>query len=64
MGVLSEYVSDVAYDKALDADFQTVMKSVGFHRPPREVITIIDMERRHRKKIIDGLEERPGETIQ
>ena len=57
MGVLTEYISDKAYDKALDADFQSVMRSVNFHRTPREVLTIRDMERRHIYKVRDGLEE-------
>lgn len=58
IGTLTEYLSDVAYAKVSDADFQTVMRSVGFHRPPREVLTIRDMERHHQRKINAGVEER------
>ncbi len=58
MGRLLEYVSDVSYKKALDGDFHTVMVSVRFHRPPREVITLRDMERYHQRKINEGIEER------
>lgn len=47
LGRLSEYISDIAYSKVSDADFQTVMRSVGFNKTPREVLTILDMERHY-----------------
>lgn len=55
MGLLREYVSEKAYEKALDADFQTVMESVSFNKPPREVLTIRDMEVRHAAVELDVL---------
>lgn len=56
MGRLLEYVSNTAYIKAFDADFQTVMRSVGFNRTPREVLTIRDMERYHSRANLEGRE--------
>lgn len=56
MGKLSEYVSDVAYLKVFDADFQTVMRSVGFHKTPREVLTVRDLEVYHSKRMLEGRE--------
>lgn len=34
--------SHSAYTKCFDADFQTVMKSVGFNGTPREEMTVSD----------------------
>lgn len=56
MGRLLEYVSNTAYIKAFDADFQTVMRSVGFNRTPREVLTILDMERYYVRNTLEGRE--------
>ncbi len=56
MGRLLEYVSDTAYIKVSDADFQTVMKSVGFRSTPREVLTVRDMERYHSRRVLEGRE--------
>lgn len=55
MGRLTVYVSDVAYLKVSDADFQTVMKSVGFHKTPREALTIGDMELFYAKQKAKGV---------
>lgn len=54
MGRLTYYVSDIAYLKVSDADFQTVMKSVGFNRTPREALTVRDMEAFHAKQRLNG----------
>lgn len=53
MGKLLEYVSNTAYLKVFDADFQTVMRSVDFHRTPREVLTIRDMERYYMRRKLE-----------
>lgn len=58
MGRLLEYVSDTAYIKVFDAVFQTVMRSVGFNRTPREVLTILDMERYYVRNTLEGREYR------
>lgn len=56
LGKLKEYVSDIAYLKVFDADFQTVMCSVGFHKTPREVLTVRDLEVYHNKRNLEGRE--------
>lgn len=56
MGRLREYVSDIAYRKVSDGDFESVMKSVDFKKTPRDVITIKDMERFYNNKKLSGVE--------
>lgn len=51
------YLSDVAYRRVSDADFDAVMKSVDFKVTPRDVITVRDMERFHLNKVNNGVEE-------
>lgn len=41
--------SPIVLMKSLDADFDTVMKSVAFSTTPREVVTIEDMQELHAK---------------
>ena len=48
------YVSNAAYEKALDADFQTVMENAGFWETPREILTVNDMIKWSRKKEVSN----------
>ena len=54
MGKMTEYFSDGAYNRVSDADFQTVLRGVGFRRTPREVLTVGDMERYWAKRRLQG----------
>lgn len=49
------YISDVAYRRVSDADFDAVMKSVNFKTTPRDVLTIRDMERFHMRKVLNEM---------
>lgn len=40
-------LSEAVVNKTFDADFQTVMKSVGFVDTPREVLSVKDVEKYH-----------------
>lgn len=53
MGKLMEYFSDGAYNRVSDADFQTVLRGVGFQRTPRESLTVVDMERYWAKRRLE-----------
>ena len=43
-------VSPVVLKKSLDADFHSIMKSVNFAEPPREVITIKQMQAHYNRE--------------
>lgn len=52
--VKSKSLPPAVLDKSLDADFQTVMKHVGFLGTPREVVTVRDMQNRYAKLLLLG----------
>ena len=41
------YKSMSAFEKVFDADFQSVMRDVGFKETPRETFTIKEVEEQH-----------------
>lgn len=53
MGKLHRYFSEGAYNRVSDADFQVVLRGVGFQRTPREVLTVGDMERYWEKRRLE-----------
>lgn len=48
--------SDAVIRKVMDADFESVMKSVNFKRTPREEVTVGDMERHYHKYMLENRE--------
>lgn len=42
-------ISEEKYRVVMDADFETILKSVGFNGTPRESVTILDMIKCHER---------------
>lgn len=41
------YRSKSAFEKVFDADFQSVMRDVGFKETPREILTVKEVEEQY-----------------
>lgn len=53
---MRKVLTEAKIRKTLDADFQTILVGIGFFCPPREEVTINDMERWYHRAVFEGRE--------